>query len=82
MKCKAREDFIKQVETLFPNKFDFSKTVYINSKTKVKLICKECKEEWIPFKNLENEIMNFPSSPPLLRYSLYSFAVSLSVLIP
>ena len=55
MKRKSQEDFIKQVETLFPNKFDFSKTVYINSKTKVKLICKE----WIPFKNLENEIMNF-----------------------
>lgn len=46
MKRKSQEDFIKQVETLFPNKFDFSKTVYINSKTKVKLICKECKEEW------------------------------------
>ena len=46
MKRKSQEDFIKQIETLFPNKFDFSKTVYINSKTQVKLICKECKEEW------------------------------------
>ena len=35
------EDFIKEVENKWPNKFDFSKTNYINCRTKLILICKE-----------------------------------------
>ena len=35
------EDFINEVENKWPNKFDFSKTNYINSRTQLILICKE-----------------------------------------
>ena len=35
------QDFIKEVENKWPNKFDFFKTNYINCRTKLSLICKE-----------------------------------------
>ena len=38
---RSTEDFIKEVENKWPNKFDFSKTNYINCRTKLILICKE-----------------------------------------
>lgn len=49
MKRKSQKEFIKQVESLFPGKYNFDKTVYINNKTKVIVICKECGYEWNVF---------------------------------
>ena len=46
MKRKSQKQFIEEVEQKFPNMYDFSKVQYINSKTKVILICKKCGYEW------------------------------------
>ena len=38
------EEFIEKMETRFPNKFKYDKTKYINTKEKVEVFCKRCKE--------------------------------------
>lgn len=47
MKKKSQKQFIEEVEQKFPNMYDFSKVQYVNSKTKVILICKKCGYEWL-----------------------------------
>ncbi len=43
--CSTTEEFIeKSIQTFGPNKFDYSLVKYINSYTKIKLICKKNKE--------------------------------------
>lgn len=46
MKKKTKKQFIQDLEALFPNRYDTSQVTYINNKTKVKLICKECGYCW------------------------------------
>ena len=70
------QDFIKKVENKWPNKFDFSKTNYINCRTKLILICKEHGEFEVNPLNINkkficpkcNEIYNL--SPYKYKYSL------------
>lgn len=47
MKKKSQKQFIEEVERKFPNMYDLSKVQYINSRTKVTLICNKCGYEWL-----------------------------------
>lgn len=42
MKKKTKEEFINQAKFIHGDKFDYSKINYINSKTKVEIICNAC----------------------------------------
>ena len=46
MKKKTTEEFIKQAKEIHGNKYDYSKTEYINKRTKVCIICPEHGEFW------------------------------------
>lgn len=39
MKVKTNQDFITKADLIHNNKYDYSKTNYINSKTKISIIC-------------------------------------------
>ena len=39
MKKKTTEEFIKQAKEIHGNKYDYSKTEYKNTRTKVEIIC-------------------------------------------
>ena len=41
MKLKTQEEFITRSNLIHKNKFDYSKTKYINNNTKIKIICKQ-----------------------------------------
>jgi hypothetical protein len=41
-KTKTNEEFIKEAKLLHGDKYDYSKTNYINSSQKVDILCKEC----------------------------------------
>lgn len=45
-RCKLNDKFIKQAKIKNDNKFDYSKTNYINSKTNIIVICKKCNYEF------------------------------------
>ena len=38
---KTKEDFIKQAELLHYGKYDYSKVNYVNSRTKITIVCKK-----------------------------------------
>lgn len=40
-KYKTTEDFIKNSKSIHGDKYDYSESIYINAKTKIKIICKE-----------------------------------------
>lgn len=40
-KRKTQEQFIIEAQTIHNNKYDYSKVVYVNTNTKIKIICKE-----------------------------------------
>ena len=54
MKRKSNEDFIKEIEKLYGDKYDYSKVNYTNSKKKVCVICKTHGEFWITPNNFLN----------------------------
>ena len=73
-KKKTTEQFIEEAKKIHGNKYDYSKVNYINSNTKVEIICKKCKKHFLqtaidhtqgygcPFCNFskgEKEIENF-----------------------
>ncbi len=41
----GKDGFVKKMESRFGDVFDYSKTIYINAKTKVRIICKKCNAE-------------------------------------
>lgn len=41
MKRKTLKEFIKDANCIHNNKYDYSKSIYINNKTKLKIICKK-----------------------------------------
>ena len=45
-KCNTTEDFIRKSINIHNNKYDYSKSVYINAKTKICIICKLHGEFW------------------------------------
>ena len=47
MKKYTTEDFIKKAKEKFGNKFDFTKTNYINSQTEVCITCPEHGDIWV-----------------------------------
>ena len=46
MKKKTTEQFIKELNEKFPDKYNCSKVSYVNNTTKVTMICKICGFEW------------------------------------
>jgi hypothetical protein len=51
---KTKEDFIREAKEVHGDKYDYSKVEYINSKTKVCIICPEHGEFWqIPYDHLK-----------------------------
>ena len=50
---KTKEDFIREAKEVHGNKYDYSKVEYINTNTKVCIICPEYGEFWqIPHDHL------------------------------
>ena len=50
----SQEEFIKRAKQIHGNKYDYSKVVYINNRTKVCIICPEHGEFWqIPYSHLQ-----------------------------
>lgn len=43
----STEEFVEKVKENYCDKFDFSKTVYVNQKTKVTVYCKAGNHEWV-----------------------------------
>ena len=55
-KKKTKEEFIEDAIKVHGNKFDYSKVKYINSKTKVCIICPEHGEFWqLPYNHLQGK---------------------------
>jgi predicted nucleic-acid-binding Zn-ribbon protein len=63
-----KEEFIKKSIKIHGDKFDFSKVVYVNSKTHVILICKTCGRE---FKVTPDSHINRKSGCPWCNNSFY-----------
>ncbi len=74
---KTTEEFIKQAKEVHGNKYDYSKTVYINAKTKVCIICPEHGEFWqIPRKHLSGQgctrcVHNLPLTTDVFKKLLF-----------
>ncbi len=43
---RSKEDLLNIIEKYYPNKYDYSKVNYINTRTPIVLICKQCKKEF------------------------------------
>lgn len=43
---RTKEDLLSIIEKYYPNKYDYSKVNYINTRTPIILICKQCKKEF------------------------------------
>ena len=60
-KCVNRklttEEFIKKAKEVHGNKYDYTCTEYINKRTKVKILCKQCNKifEIFPFNHILNK---------------------------
>lgn len=50
-KKKTTEEFIQEAKAIWGDNFDYSKTVYINAKTKVLVICNHCGKELYQYPN-------------------------------
>ena len=56
MSKKTTEEFIKDARKKHGNKYDYSKVVYVNNRTKVCIICPEHGEFWqVPFSHLQGQ---------------------------
>jgi very-short-patch-repair endonuclease len=62
---KTKEEFIEQAKKIHGNKYDYSKTEYINAKTKVCIICPKHGEFWqIPYHHISRKLgCNLCSKP-------------------
>lgn len=70
MKKHTKDDFITKAKEIHGDKYDYSKVVYKNSKTKVTILCKECGNE---FEMKPNNHLNGQNCPNCVKNNFADF---------
>jgi hypothetical protein len=78
---KSQEQFINECESRYPNKINFTKTIYINGTTEAIFICKECKTEYLrkPQKMLSNKTHGCPNCIGGIADTTESFIIKANI---
>ena len=71
------EEFIKRAKEVHGDRYDYSETVYVNSRTKIKIFCKTCQEYFwqLPYNHLNGQQHNStkcnPNATPPLTFEVF-----------